>query len=51
MGDDGIGPFVVRILESRYEFPPNVVLHNLAISFRTGNGFDQWLRWLNALQL
>jgi hydrogenase maturation protease len=29
MGDDGIGPFVVRILEARYEFPPNVVLHDL----------------------
>jgi Ni,Fe-hydrogenase maturation factor len=24
MGDDGIGPFVVKILESRYEFPTNV---------------------------
>lgn len=21
MGDHGIGPFVVRVLESRYEFP------------------------------
>ena len=29
MGDDGIGPFIVRILESRYEFPDNVVLHDL----------------------
>ena len=29
MGDDGIGPFILRILESRYEFPPNVVLHDL----------------------
>lgn len=29
MGDDGIGPFLVRILEARYEFPPNVVLHDL----------------------
>lgn len=29
MGDDGIGPFVLKILESRYEFPPNVVLHDL----------------------
>ena len=29
MGDDGIGPFVLKILESRYEFPSNVVLHDL----------------------
>jgi hydrogenase maturation protease len=29
MGDDGIGPFVVKILESRYDFPDNVVLHDL----------------------
>jgi hydrogenase maturation protease len=29
MGDDGIGPFVVKILEACYEFPPNVVLHDL----------------------
>jgi hydrogenase maturation protease len=29
MGDDGIGPFVLKILESRYEFPENVVLDDL----------------------
>jgi hydrogenase maturation protease len=29
MGDDGIGPLVVKILEASYEFPPNVVLHDL----------------------
>jgi hydrogenase maturation protease len=29
MGDDGVGPFVVKVLESRYEFPPNVALHDL----------------------
>ena len=29
MGDDGIGPFVLKILESRYEFPSNVTLHDL----------------------
>lgn len=29
MGDDGIGPFILKILESRYEFPPNVSLHDL----------------------
>jgi len=29
MGDDGIGPFVVKILEASYEFAPNVVLHDL----------------------
>jgi hydrogenase maturation protease len=29
MGDDGIGPFMLKILEARYEFPPNVVLHDL----------------------
>ena len=29
MGDDGIGPYIVKILEALYEFPPNVVLHDL----------------------
>jgi hydrogenase maturation protease len=29
MGDVGIGPFVVKILESRSEFPSNVELHHL----------------------
>jgi hydrogenase maturation protease len=29
MSDEGIGPFVLKILESRYEFPPNVVLRDL----------------------
>ena len=29
LGDNGIGPFVLKILESRYEFPPEVVLHDL----------------------
>jgi hydrogenase maturation protease len=29
MGDDGIGPFILKILESRYEFPSNVTLHDL----------------------
>lgn len=29
MGDDGIGPFVVKVLESRYEFPENVSLQDL----------------------
>jgi len=29
MGDDGIGPFIVKILEARYEFPPDVILHDL----------------------
>lgn len=29
MGDYGTGPFVVKILESRYEFPHDVVLHDL----------------------
>jgi len=29
MGDDGIGPFVLKILEASYDFPPNVVLHDL----------------------
>lgn len=24
VGDDGIGPFVLKILESHYEFPPGV---------------------------
>jgi len=24
MGDDGIGPFIARLIESRYEFPENV---------------------------
>jgi len=29
MGDDGIGPFVVKVLEARYEFPVNVELRDL----------------------
>lgn len=29
MGDDAIGPYILKILESRYEFPPNVVLDDL----------------------
>jgi hydrogenase maturation protease len=29
MGDDGIGPYILKILESCYEFPPNVVVHDL----------------------
>lgn len=29
MGDDGIGPFILKVLESRYEFPESVVLHDL----------------------
>jgi len=29
MGDDGVGPFILKILESRYEFPSEVVLHDL----------------------
>jgi hydrogenase maturation protease len=29
MGDDGVGPYILKILESRYEFPPNVVLDDL----------------------
>ena len=27
MGDDGIGPYILNVLESRFEFPPNAVLH------------------------
>lgn len=29
MGDDGIGPFILKTLESRYMFPANVVLDDL----------------------
>jgi len=29
MGDDGIGPYILKILESRYEFPENVTLLDL----------------------
>ena len=29
MGDDGIGPFILKTLESRYRFPENVVLDDL----------------------
>ncbi|MGB2627100.1 MAG: hydrogenase maturation protease [Candidatus Acidiferrum sp.] len=29
MGDDGVGPFILKTLESRYTFPPNVVLDDL----------------------
>lgn len=43
------------------DFSPELALENarrvhpeidyIALSSRTGDGFDQWLRWLNALQL
>jgi hydrogenase maturation protease len=29
MGDDSVGPFILKILEFRYEFPPDIVLHDL----------------------
>jgi hydrogenase maturation protease len=29
MGDDGIGPFVVKVLEARFEFPQHVSLEDL----------------------
>jgi hydrogenase maturation protease len=29
MGDDAIGPYLLKILESRYEFPKNVILDDL----------------------
>jgi hydrogenase maturation protease len=29
MGDDGIGPYAVKLLEARYEFPENVELEDL----------------------
>jgi hydrogenase maturation protease len=29
MGDDGIGPYILKILESRYEFPKQVILDDL----------------------
>jgi hydrogenase maturation protease len=29
MGDDGIGPFIARLIESRYEFPENVSVVDL----------------------
>lgn len=29
MGDDGVGPLIVKILEASYDFPSNVVLHDL----------------------
>lgn len=29
MGDDGVGPYAVKLLEARYEFPENVVLEDL----------------------
>jgi hydrogenase maturation protease len=29
MGDDGIGPYAVKLLEARYEFPKEVELHDL----------------------
>lgn len=31
MGDDGIGPFILKRLESFYEFPANVVLRDLGV--------------------
>ena len=29
LGDDGVGPFVIKLLESRYDFPANVALADL----------------------
>lgn len=29
MGDDGVGPYAVKLLEARYEFPENVILEDL----------------------
>jgi hydrogenase maturation protease len=29
LGDDGIGPFVIKLLEARYDFPPNVDVADL----------------------
>jgi hydrogenase maturation protease len=29
MGDDGVGPYAVKLLEARYEFPEHVVLEDL----------------------
>jgi len=29
MGDDGVGPYTVKLLEARYEFPEHVVLEDL----------------------
>jgi hydrogenase maturation protease len=29
MGDDGVGPYAVKLLEARYEFPDNVELQDL----------------------
>lgn len=29
MGDDGIGPYIVKVLEGRFEFPKHVVLEDL----------------------
>jgi hydrogenase maturation protease len=29
MGDDGVGPYAVKLLEARYEFPENVKLEDL----------------------
>jgi len=29
MGDDGVGPYAVKLLEARYEFPENVELQDL----------------------
>ena len=29
MGDDGVGPYAIKLLEARYEFPEHVVLHDL----------------------
>jgi hydrogenase maturation protease len=48
MGDDGIGPFAVRILELRYEFPSNVVLHDLGTP---GLGITSYFADYNAIIL
>ena len=33
-GDDGVGPFAIKVLESQYEFPDNVEVADLANSSR-----------------
>ena len=46
MGDDAAGPYLVRLLEARYELPPEVTLLDAGTP---GPGFEDLLRGYDAL--
>lgn len=45
MGDDAAGPYLVRLLEARYELPPEVTLLDAGTP---GPGFEDLLRGYDA---